>query len=581
MVIIRHIRALRIAKNAAAPYFCGAKLKNQNQIRMEKYPHYLERLQNATRKYWEKAALNSIGGESFTYGQMATQIEKFHLVFEELGIKKGDKIALHARNGARWGMTYLAVNTYEAVIVPILADFTPESAAFLTNHSESVVLFTNEDKWKKMDISKMPLIRLVVDIDSWKAVYTATEAEKAAYDKMDELYDAKWPEGLKPEDVKFPTDNWDNLSTINYTSGSTGDPKGVMLTYRNFSACVDYSQRNVPAGERMVSMLPMAHMYGLVIEFIYPLCNGTSIYWLGKAPTPATLLKAFAEVKPYLLITVPLVMEKIYKSKVKPTLDKPVVKFLLKVPGINNIIYKKVKDGLVQAFGGEVQEFIMGGAPLNPEVEKLFKRIKFPYLVGYGMTEACPLLAYEHWTKFVAGSCGKAVDCATVRIDSEDPEHVAGEIQAKGENITIGYYKNPEASANAFTDDGFLRTGDLGIMDAEGNIFIKGRSKSMILTANGQNVYPEELEAIVNNQPYVAESVVVDRSGKIVALVYLDNDAIKRDKLDNETVSDIPEKVRIGANRQLPSYSQIAKVETVLAPFEKTPKMSIKRFLYK
>ena len=548
---------------------------------MEKYPHYLERLQNATRKYWEKAALNSIGGESYTYGQMATQIEKFHLVFDKLGVKKGEKIALCARNGARWGMCYLAVNTYEAVIVPILADFTPESAAFLTHHSESVILFTNEDKWKHMDIANMPAVRLVIDVDTWKPLYTATPEVKEIYDSMDELFDAKWPEGMKPDDVVFPTDNWDNLSTINYTSGSTGDPKGVMLTYRNFSACVDFSQRNVPAGDKMVSMLPMAHMYGLVIEFIYPLCNGTAIYWLGKAPTPATLMKAFATVKPYLLITVPLVMEKIYKSKIKPTLDKPAVKFLLKVPGVNCIIYKKIKDGLVQAFGGNVQEFIMGGAALNPEVERIFKKIKFPYLVGYGMTEACPLLAYEHWTKYVPGSCGKAVDCATVRIDSEDPEHVAGEIQAKGENITIGYFKNPEASANAFTEDGFLRTGDLGIMDKHGNIFIKGRSKSMILTANGQNVYPEELEAIVNNQPYVNESVVVDRAGKIVALVYLDNDAIKRDKLDNEAVSDIPEKVRMGANRQLPAYSQIAKVETVLTPFEKTPKMSIKRFLYK
>ena len=548
---------------------------------MDKYPHYLERLQNATRKFWDKAALNSIGGDSFTYGQMATQIEKFHLVFEALGIKKGDKIALHARNGARWGMAYLAVNTYEAVIVPILADFTPESAAFLTNHSESIILFTNEDKWKQMDIARMPLVKLVIDDDNWNALYTADEEVAATYARMEELFAEKWPNGYGPDDVVFPTDNWDELSTINYTSGSTGDPKGVMLTYRNFSANVDFSQRHVPAGDKMVSMLPMAHMYGLVIEFIYPLCNGTAIYWLGKAPTPATLLKAFADVKPYLLITVPLVMEKIYKSKIKPTLDKPAVKFALKVPGLNKIIYKKVKDGLVQAFGGNVQEFIMGGAALNPEVEKIFKKINFPYLVGYGMTEACPLLAYEHWTKYVPGSCGKAVDCATVRIDSEDPEHIAGEIQAKGENITIGYYKNPEASANAFTEDGFLRTGDLGVMDKEGNIFIKGRSKSMILTANGQNVYPEELEAIINNQPYVGESVAVDRAGKIVALVYLDKDAINRDKLDDEAISDIPEKVRVGANRKLPNYSQIAKVEVVLVPFEKTPKMSIKRFLYK
>ena len=548
---------------------------------MEKYPHYLERLQEATRKYWDKAALNTLGGVSYTYGQMATQIEKFHLVFDKLGIKKGEKIALYARNGACWGMAYLAVNTYETVIVPLLADFTPENASFLVNHSESIGLFTNEDKFKQMDLGKMPDLKFAVDVDTWSLLWSATDEIAAAFAGMEDLFAAKWPKGYGPQDVVFPTDNWDNLSTINYTSGSTGDPKGVMLVYRNFSSIVDYSQRHVPAGDKMVSMLPMAHMYGLVIEFIYPLCNGTAIYWLGKAPTPATLLKAFAEVKPYLLITVPLVMEKIYKSKIKPTLDKPAVKFLLKVPGLNQIIYKKVKDGLVQAFGGNVQEFIMGGAALNPEVERIFKKIKFPYLVGYGMTEACPLLAYEHWTKYVPGSCGKPVDCATVRIDSEDPEHIAGEIQAKGENITIGYFKNPEASANAFTEDGFLRTGDLGIMDKDGNIFIKGRSKSMILTANGQNVYPEELEAIVNNQPCVSESVVVDRAGKIVALVYLDKDAIKAAGLDDEAVADLPEKIRTGANRQLPNYSKIAQVETVLVPFEKTPKMSIKRFLYK
>ena len=548
---------------------------------MSTYPHYLERLQAATRKFWDKPALNNIGGETFNYAQMATQIEKFHLVFEKLGFKKGDKIAICAQNGARWGMAYLAVNTYETVIVPILADFTPESVNHLVNHSESLMLFTNEAKWKQLDIAKMPLLRLAVDVDTWQPLWTADDSIRETYGQMDALFAAKHPDGFGPDDVVFPTDNWDDLSTINYTSGSTGDPKGVMLTYRNFSANVDYSQRNVPAGDKMVSMLPMAHMYGLVIEFIYPLCNGTSIYWLGKAPTPAALLKAFADVKPYLLITVPLVMEKIYKSKVKPTLDKPVVKFLCKVPLINNIIYKKVKDGLVQAFGGNVQEFIMGGAALNPEVERLFKRIKFPYLVGYGMTEACPLLAYEHWTKYVAGSCGKCVDVAEVRIDSEDPQHVVGEIQARGENIMIGYYKNPEATANAFTEDGWLKTGDLGVIDAEGNIFIRGRSKNMILGPSGQNIYPEEIEAIVNNQPYVIESVVVDRGGKLVALVFTDEQAIAKALLDAEAKSNIPENIRLGANRQLPAYSQIYKVELQAQPFEKTPKMSIKRFLYK
>ena len=548
---------------------------------MEKYPHYLERLQQATRKYWDKAALNTIGGESFTYGQMATQIEKFHLVFEKLGIKKGEKIALWARNGATWGMSYLAVNTYETVIVPLLADFTPDGATFLVNHSESIALFTNEDKFKQLDITKMPAVKFVVNVDNWGLLYAASDEVSKVYGEMDALFAAKWPNGYGPDDVVYPTDNWDNLSTINYTSGSTGDPKGVMLTYRNFCANVDFSQRHVPAGDKMVSMLPMAHMYGLVIEFIYPLCNGTAIYWLGKAPTPATLLKAFADVKPYLLITVPLVMEKIYKSKIKPTIDKPVVKFLLKVPGLNQIIYKKIKDGLVQAFGGNVQEFIMGGAALNPEVEKIFKKIKFPYLVGYGMTEACPLLAYEHWTKYVAGSCGKAVDVAEVRIDSDDPQHVVGEIQARGENIMIGYYKNEEATANAFTEDGWLRTGDLGIIDAEGNIFIRGRSKNMILGPSGQNIYPEELEAVVNNQPYVLESVVVDRGGKLVALVFLDEQAIAKALLDPEAKAEIPENIRRGANRQFPGYSQIAKVELMDKPFEKTPKMSIRRFLYK
>ena len=548
---------------------------------MDKYPHYLERLEAATRKFWDKPALNNIGGETFNYAQMATQIEKFHLVFEQLGFRKGDRIAICAQNGARWGMAYLAVNTYETVIVPILADFTPDSVNHLVNHSESVALFTNEAKWKKLDIAKMPLLKLVIDVDTWQPLWTVDDKVKETYGRMEELFAAKHPKGYGPDDVHFPTDNWDDLSTINYTSGSTGDPKGVMLTYCNFSANVDYSQRNVPAGDKMVSMLPMAHMYGLVIEFIYPLCNGTSIYWLGKAPTPATLMKAFAEVKPYLLVTVPLVMEKIYKSKIKPMLEKPAIKIALKIPGLNNVIYKKIREGLLAAFGGNVQEFIMGGAALNPEVERVFKKIKFPYLVGYGMTEACPLLAYEHWTKYVAGSCGKCVDVAEVRIDSEDPQHVVGEIQARGENIMIGYYKNPEATANAFTDDGWLRTGDLGIIDAEGNIFIRGRSKNMILGPSGQNIYPEEIEAVVNNQPYVLENVVVERGGKLVALVFLDEQAIAKALLDAEAKSNIPENIRLGANHQLPAYSLLYKVEIVDRPFEKTPKMSIKRFLYK
>ena len=545
--------------------------------------HYLYLLQQATRKFWDKSALNTIDGESFTYSQMATLIAKFHLFFETIGVKKGEHIALWARNSARWGMSYLAVNTYETVVVPILADFTPENVEFLLEHSDSVALLTNADKFSKLHLEKNPAIKFAIDVDNLKVLYSADPGIKGIWNNIDNLFAEKYPDGFGPEDVVYPTDNWDDLAVINYTSGSTGNPKGVMLTYRNFCATIEFSQVNRPTNEhqRMISMLPMAHMYGLVIEFIYPLCNGTSIYWLGKTPTPTALMKAFAEVRPYLLITVPLVMEKIYKSKLKPVLDKPAVKVALKIPGINTLIYKKIRESLEQAFGGRVQEFIMGGAALNPEVEKIFRKIKFPYLVGYGMTEACPLLAYEHWTKYVPGSCGKAVDCAQVRIDSEDPHHIAGEIQAKGENIMIGYYNNPEATANAFTEDGWLKTGDLGIMDAEGNIFIRGRSKNMILGPSGQNIYPEEIEAVVNNQDHVLESVVVDRGGKLVALVYLDQQSIAKDLLDAEAMSEIPENIRKAANRKLPNYSQLTKVEPVDQPFEKTPKMSIKRFLYK
>lgn len=550
---------------------------------MRKYPHYLSRLQDATKKYWNKSALNTFHGESFTYGQMAISIEKYHLLFDKIGIKKGEKIAICARNGARWGMTYLAINTYEAVVVPILADFTPDSVNYLVDHSESVAFFTNSDKWEKLDIKKMPTVKIVIDDETGELLYSANDKIAAAYSKMDEMFNEKYPNGYGPDDVVFPTNNMDNLCTINYTSGSTGSPKGVMLTYRNFSATVDFSQRHVPASDKykMVSMLPMAHMYGLVIEFIYPLCNGTAIYWLGKTPTPSLLLKAFAEVKPYLLITVPLVMEKIFKAKIKPVLDKPIMKIAVKIPGIKQLIFKKIRQGLENAFGGNVQEFIMGGAAVNPEIEKWFQRIKLPYLVGYGMTEATPLLAYENHKKYVAGSCGKAVDCAVVRIDSEDPQHIVGEIQAKGDNITIGYFKNPEATANAFTEDGFLKTGDLGIIDAEGNIFIKGRSKNMILGPSGQNIYPEEIEAVVNNQDYVLESLVVERGGKLVALVYLDDQAIANALLDKEAISEIPENIKLGANKKLPSYSLISKVEVMDKPFEKTPKMSIKRFMYK
>ena len=545
--------------------------------------HYLWKLQETVKSCWDKKALCNYGGESFTFRDLATNIEKFHLLFEQSGIRKGDKVAICAKNTARWAVSFFAINTYGAVAVPILCDFHPDSINHLVDHSESIAFFVDGDIWSKLDIKRMPLVRSVVNVQDFSILYSSDGLIEKAFAGLDASFAAKYPDGFSREDVSYPTDNEEDLAIINYTSGTTSAPKGVMLKYDSFTATVEYAQTNVKATpeDTLVSMLPMAHMYGLAFELTYPLCSGVTIYFLGKTPSPSLLLKAMKDVRPYMIVTVPLVMEKVYKSSLKPMLQKPAIKVATKIPGLRGIIYKKMREGLDAAFGGRCGHYIMGGAPLNPEVEDLFRKIKLRYTVGYGMTEACPLLAYEDPARFVKGSCGKPVTCAKVRIDSEDPQHIAGEIQAKGRNICLGYFKNPEASAGAFTEDGFLRTGDLGIMDAEGNIFIKGRSKSMILSANGQNIYPEEVEAVVNSQNYVVESVVVDRASKLVALVYLDEDAIKKAGLDAEAVSDIPEDIRIASNRKLPVYSQLTKVEVVAVPFEKTPKMSIKRFLYK
>lgn len=545
--------------------------------------HYLACLENSMKSAWGKPALCNYKGEVFTNADLAKYIVKFGMMFEKAGIRKGDKIALCAKNTARWAVTFLAVNAYGAVIVPILVDFHPDSVSHLTDHSDSVLLFTDKEIWDKLDKSAMPKLKGAINVDDFSLLYAPDAEFKEAFENMDSDFEARYPDGLSSADISFPVDNFSDLAVINYTSGTTSAPKGVMLTYGNLSASIEYGHKHVLIypGDTLVSMLPMAHVYGMVYEFLYPLTGGCAVYYLGKTPAPSLLLKAMKDVKPYMICTVPLVMEKIYKSSLKPVLSKWYIRVLAAIPGVNKIIFNKMRSGLDTAFGGKVRTYIMGGAALNPEVEKWFKRTGLHYTVGYGMTEAAPLLAYEDWSRYVPGSCGKVIDCIEARIDSDDPQHIAGEIQAKGANITIGYYKNEEANKAAFTEDGFLRTGDLGIIDKNNNVFIKGRSKSMILSANGQNIYPEELEAVINNQEFVAESLVVDRSGKLVALVYFDKDAIKNARLDEEAVSDLPEKVRLASNRQLPGYSQISKVETVMVPFEKTPKMSIKRFLYK
>ena len=542
--------------------------------------HYFTRLQEAMKANWERPALGNYRGEVFTYGEVATQIAKLHVLYEAIGLKKGDKVALCAKNSARWGIAFFSANTYEAVVVPILADFHPESVNSLVDHSESTVLFTDTDIWNKLDIEKMPQVKAVVSTADFKLLYAADEKISSANENLQNLFDAKYPKGFSMDDLNYPTENEKDLAIINYTSGTTSAPKGVMLRYECVTANVAFGLKRLPVyeGDTIVSMLPMAHMYGMMFELIYPLCGGAAIYYLGKTPTPALLLGAMAEIKPYLVITVPLVMEKIFKSKVAPVVNKPVMKVICAIPGLNQVIFKKVRTSLLNAFGGKVREIVMGGAALNPEVESWFKKFKLPYTVGYGMTEAAPLMAYEDWWDFAAKSCGKAIDTIEVRIDSEDPYNKVGEIQARGMNIMSGYYKNEEATKAAFTEDGWMRTGDLGVVDKKGNIFIKGRSKNMILSANGQNIYPEEIEAVVNNQPYVIESVVIDRGARLVALVYTDSEKMKAEGVD---VEDFKKNLMTEVNRSMPAYSKINLVEIMDQPFEKTPKMSIKRFMYK
>ena len=548
--------------------------------RTEPDPHYLGKLRKVITSYWKEDAICNFGGKKYSYEEVAVNIEKIHILLEAAGIKKGDKVTLVARNTAEWAIAFLGINTYEAVAVPLLADFLPESIEHLVGHSDSVAIFSDDDIWNKLKAENMPGIRLAVNINGLSMYFAGGEKEKKAFENLESLFKAKFPEGLRPEDVHYPTDNANDLAVINYTSGTTSAPKGVMLRYECFSATIDYGHRFIPNGhgDSIVSMLPMGHIYGLTYEFLYTFCGGVTVWYLGKTPSPSLLLKAMKEVKPYIVITVPLVMEKVYKSGVAPALRK--LGILTKLPLLGGIVYKAAGQKLMEAFGGRVRYFVMGGAALNPGVEKAFRKMRLPYTCGYGMTEAAPLLAFRVWWEYAHGSCGQAVDCAEVKIDSEDPQRIAGEILAKGVNVCSGYYKYPEADSAVFTKDGYLHTGDLGTMDADGNIFIRGRSKTMFLSANGQNIYPEEMEAVINNMPYVAESVVVDRGGKLVALVYLDNKAMEDAQLDREAISEIPEDIRRASNRKLPSYSQLAKIEIVTVPFEKTPKMSIKRFLY-
>lgn len=547
--------------------------------------HYLEFLQGTMKNRWNELALADLDSDNkYTYAKLAEQIERLHTTFEALGIQPGDKIALCGRNCANWAVTFLAIETYKAIAVSILPDFTGEGVQNLVNHSEASLLYVGPNVKKKVKFEAMPGLKGMVFMDDYSLVESKDEETAKAYAQAEELFKQKFPNGVQKEDVNYPTDNLEDLALINYTSGTTSAPKGVMLSNLNLSGNVEFACNRIPhkPGDRVLSMLPIAHMFGLMFEFLYQVCDGAETYFLTKAPTPSTLMKAFAQVHPFMILTVPLVIEKIVKKSVLPTINKPVMKVLWHTPIIKNIIRKKVNEKLMAAFGGQLRHLIIGGAALNQEVEQCLKDIDFVYCVGYGMTECGPLISYEDWYRFKFHSCGKDLPQCHVRVDSDDPQHKEGELQVNGVNVMMGYYKNEEATKAVFTADGWMRTGDLGIIDAEGNIFIKGRSKNMILGPSGQNIYPEEIEDKLNNMPCVVESVVVDRGGKLVALVFPDNTPEGKKLLHGaNNFNEIMEENRKELNKQLPQYSQITAIELVANEFEKTPKRSIKRFMYK
>ncbi|MEZ5106554.1 MAG: AMP-binding protein [Draconibacterium sp.] len=530
-------------------------------------------------KNWENIAFTDYEGNDFKYSDVAKIIKSLHLFYQISGIQRGDKIAVLGRNSAHWGAVFLSAISAGLVIVPILPDFNENDTNHIINHSESKIIIGAKSLLSKVDIEKSPNVKSVIVLEDF-SLFKAKE-ENTEYKLADSF---QYYKDNKLSKNGFAFEEWEkeDVCVISYTSGTSGFTKGVMIPERSLVSNIIFAQDHMPLkqGDQIVSFLPMAHVYGLLFEFLFPLTLGCHITFLSKMPTPAVITKVFGEVKPHLILSVPLIIEKIYKNRLLPTLEKPVVKILLAIPGISNILLKKIKAKLLETFGGRFFEIVIGGAPLSSDVEKFFKRLKFPITIGYGMTECGPLISYDAWNKTVPTSAGKLVDRMEVRIDSEDPFNIVGEIQVKGDNVMLGYYKNEKATKESFTDDGWLKTGDLGIIDKNNYIFIKGRSKNMILGPSGQNIYPEEIEAKLANQPFIAECVVTERSGKLVALIFPDFDALKQENKEESLIPEIMEENRKKVNTELPKYEQISKVEIVTEEFEKTPKRNIKRFKY-
>lgn len=539
------------------------------------------------RKNWELPALTEFGsGQIMTYADLSRRIAALHLLFRESGVRRGDKIALMGKNSFSWVVVYMATLTYGAVIVPVLHDFNVQDAQHIINHSDSVMLFINESIFDNMEFEKIPNVRSVLSLER-RAVLAEHPLNNRAAEKflarLPEKMRRAYPHGFTTADIDYPEIPEETLAEINYTSGTTGFSKGVMLTLGNLGGNVRFGVRSRLhyRGSRALSFLPLAHAYGCAFDMLTPLATGTHITILGKLPTPKLLLKAFAEVKPNLIICVPLILEKIYRNKLRPVLDRPAIRRALKVPGLKTLVFRKIRNQLIEAFGGEFEEVIVGGAPLNREVEEFLQRIRFPFTVGYGMTECGPLISYTPWRQFIVGSSGRTLPSMESKIaGSPDPATVPGEICVRGENVMQGYFKNPEATEAVLDAEGWLHTGDMGTLSHDRTIFIRGRYKTMILGASGQNIYPEEIEAKLNNMPYVSESLVVERGKHLIALVYPDYEAMDRDGIANEKLPELMEQVRTDLNKLVAPYERIDRIQLIANEFEKTPKRSIKRYLY-
>lgn len=550
--------------------------------------HILKIYQNSFRNNWDLPALTDYGSqEVMTYADFARRIARLHLFYRQMGLKPGDHVALLGKNSASWVVMFIGTITYGATIVPILADFNPHDAQHIINHSDARVLFVNSSIWETLDFEEIPELEAAVSLET-RQVLAERETEghqmpSRIIRNLTRKFKATYPKGFRREDVVYPEIDAENTAILNYTSGTTGFSKGVMLTYDNISGNVGYgiASRLHYEGSRALSFLPLAHAYGCAFDMLVPLAVGTFITIFGKAPTPKLLLKAFSEVKPNLVICVPLILEKIYRKQIVPMITKRAIRWALAVPFIDNAIYAKIRNKLVEAFGGQFEEVIIGGAPLNSEVEQFLYRIKFPFTVGYGMTECGPLISHTPWRSFVPGSCGRTLPCMESKImGSKNPETEPGEICVRGQDRMKGYYKAPDITADTIDEEGWLHTGDMGTRAADGTLFIKGRYKTMILSASGQNIYPEEIEAKLNNMPYVAESLVVERGKGLTAIVYPDYERMDADKVDMQALPELMEANRNELNSLVAPYERVDRIQLIPHEFEKTPKKSIKRYLY-